>query len=118
MKIKALSKKNSWSLPEQETLKAEYAQGKKAGEIRLGDNFLFYRPFLWIKCIPLNEIANLYLKVEFGESGDVPVHEHYIRVKTKQGEEFTLRLDRADDAKRVLSLLENNSFGIELKKWD
>ncbi len=86
-------------------------------EIRLGDNFLFYRPFLWIKCIPLTEIANLYLKVEFGESGDVPVHEHYIRIKTKQGEEFTLRLDRADDAKRLLALLENNSFGIVLRKW-
>lgn len=101
----------------QEELRAEYTQAKNLSEIRLGDNFLFYRPFLWIKCIPLAEIANLYLKVEFGESGDVPVHEHYIRIKTKQGEEFTLRLDRADDAKRLLALLENNSFGIVLKKW-
>lgn len=118
MKIKAISKKQDFHLPEQECLKAEYTQARKLGEIRLGDKFLFYRPFLWIKCIPLEEITNLYLKVEFGESGDVPVHEHYIRVKTKQGEEFTLRLDRADDAKRLLALLENNSFGIVLKKWD
>ncbi len=118
MKIKSLSKNNPWSLPEQDVLKAEYAQAKNLSEIRLGDNFLFYRPFLWIKCIPLAEIMNLYLKVEFGESGDIPVHEHYIKIKTKQGEEFTLRLDRADDAKRLLSLLENNSFGIQIKKWD
>lgn len=118
MKIKSLSKKNPWSFPEQDVLRVEYAQAKNLSEIRLGDNFLFYRPFLWIKCIPLAEITNLYLKVEFGESGDIPVHEHYIKIKTKQGEEFTLRLDRADDAKRLLSLLENNSFGIQLKKWD
>lgn len=118
MKIKSLSKKYDFHLPEQEILKAEYAQAKNLGEIRLGDNFLFYRPFLWIKCIPLTEMGNLYLRVEFGESGDVPVHEHYIRIKTKQGEEFTLRLDRADNAKRLLSLLENNSYGIILKKWD
>lgn len=118
MKIKAFSKMNAWELLEQQTLKAEYAKAKNLGEIRLGDNYLFYKPFLWTKCIPLAQIANLYLKVEFGESGDIPVHEHYIEIKTKQGEEFTLRLDRADDAKRLLSLLENNSFGIELKKWD
>ena len=117
MKIKSLSKKNTCVLPEQELLRAEYTHGKHLGEIRLGDNFLFYRPFLWIKCISLMEIANLYLKVEFGESGDVPVHEHYIRIKTKQGEEFTLRLDRVDDAKRLLYLLEGNTFGIVLKKW-
>ena len=117
MRIKSLSKKHAWSLPEQEVLKAEYAQAKNLSEIRLGDKYLFYRPFLWIKCIPLTEIVNLYLKVEFGESGDIPVHEHYIRIKTKQGEEFTLRLDRADDAKRLLALLENNSFGITLRKW-
>lgn len=117
MKIKPLSGKYSWELPQQEHLAAEYAQAKRLGEVRIGDNFLFYRPFLWIKCVPLTELTNVYLKIELGESGDIPVHEHYIMLKTRQGEIFTLRLDRLENAKGVLAFLQDNRFGIEIKRW-
>lgn len=116
MKFIPLSKKAEWELPLQENLKEEFNNAERFGEIRMGKNYLFYRSFVRVRFVPLGECSRIFLRIEFGEYGDMPLHEHYIVVKTKQDEEFSLRLERPDDAKKVMLFLMENSKEIELGK--
>ncbi len=106
MKILPLSKKANWTLPEQEQLKEEFQSAKKFEEVRVGKSHLFYRSFIRVRVVPLGECERIFLRVEMGEYGDLPIHEHYIVVKTKQEEELILRMERPNDAKELLAYLE------------
>ncbi len=116
MKITPLIKNADWNFMTQEALKEEFGKALRFGEIRIGENHLFYRGFIRVRFVPLIECERIYLRVEFGEYGDVPLHEHYIVARTKQGREFPLRLERPDDAKAVMSCLENHSCKVALGK--
>lgn len=116
MKITPLIKNAGWNLTTQEALKVEFGKAVKCGEIRIGETHLFYRGFIRVRFVPLKECERIYLRVEFGEYGDVPLHEHYIVVRTKQGKELLLRLERPDDAKEVMSCLEKHSCKVALGK--
>ena len=69
----------------EEVLREEFKKGKKASEARLGEHFLFYRYFIRIRAIAYEEITRAYLRIESGESGDLPVTEHYLMLIDKQG---------------------------------
>lgn len=116
MKLIPLSKKAGWNLPIQEDLKKEFDHAEKFGEIRIGKDYLFYKSFIRVRFVPFEECSRIFLRIEFGEYGEFPLHEHYIVVRTRQGEEFILRTDRSDDAKNVMAFLEENPKGIELGK--
>lgn len=116
MKFIPLSKKAGWDLPIEEELKKEFDSAEKFGEIRIGKDCLFYRSFIRVRFVPFRECSRIFLRIEFGEYGDFPLHEHYIMVRTRQGEEFALRSDRSDDAKNVMEFLVKNPKGIELGK--
>jgi hypothetical protein len=110
MKIIPLSKKTDWKMDEQEALKTEFRESERFGEIRIGKKNLFYRGFVRVRFLPLAECERIYLRIEF------PLHEHYIVVLTKKEEELLLRLERPDDAKNLLSFLEENAKEIKLGK--
>lgn len=116
MKITPLIRNAEWNLATQEALKEEFGKAGKFGEIRIGETHLFYRGFIRVRFVPLTECERIYLRIEFGEYGDVPLHEHYIVVRTKQGKEIPLRVDRPDDAKKVMNCLEEHSYKIALGK--
>lgn len=116
MKITPLIRNADWNLTTQEELKEEFGKAGKFGEIRVGETHLFYRGFIRVRFVPFEECERIYLRVEFGEYGDVPLHEHYIVVKIKQGKEIPLRLERPDDAKGVMSCLEKHPCGVVLGK--
>ena len=116
MKILPLSKKADWTLPEQELLKQEFQSAKKFEEVRVGTTHLFYRSFIRARMIPLAECARIFLRVEMGEYGDLPIHEHYVVVKTKQDEELVLRMERPSDAKELLAYLEEMHPDIKFGK--
>jgi hypothetical protein len=116
MKIIPLSKKTDWKMDEQEALKTEFRESERFGEIRIGKKNLFYRGFVRVRFLPLAECERIYLRIEFGEYGEFPLHEHYIVVLTKKEEELLLRLERPDDAKNLLSFLEENAKEIKLGK--
>ncbi|MBP3460409.1 MAG: hypothetical protein J6K58_14495 [Lachnospiraceae bacterium] len=103
-------------MPTQESLKEEFDNAGQFGEIRVGKDHLFYRSFIRVRFVPFRECSRIFLRIEFGEYGEFPVHEHYIIAKTRQEEEFALRLDRPDDAKNVMVFLAKNHKGIELGK--
>lgn len=109
MKIKLLA----GSAPE-EALRGEFQKGKKAAEVRLGEQFLFYRYFIRIKAIAYDEIKKAYLRIESGESGDLPVTEHYLMLIDKQGREHKLRMEHPEDAQEVLSYLGEHFPGTEI----
>ena len=112
MKITPLIKNADWNLTSQEALKEEFGKAGRFGEIRIGELHLFYRGFIRVRFVPLTECERIYLRVEFGEYGDVPLHEHYIVVRIKQGKELLLRMERPDDAKEVMNCLEKHSCHI------
>ncbi|MGN0133066.1 MAG: hypothetical protein ACI4AA_11545 [Lachnospiraceae bacterium] len=116
MKIKPLWKEAEAEQPTQDCLKKEFREAKRFGEIRLGTEYLFYRGFVRVRFIPLRECERIYLRVEFGEYGEFPLHEHYVIVVTKQGKELKLRMERPDDAKDIMAFLEEVSGDLKLGK--
>lgn len=98
----------------EEVLREEFKKGKKASEARLGEHFLFYRYFIRIRAIAYEEITRAYLRIESGESGDLPVTEHYLMLIDKQGRVHKLRMEHREDVEEVLSYLREHFSGIEI----
>lgn len=109
MKIKVLAGSAS-----EEVLREEFQKGKKAAEARLGEHFLFYRYFIRIRAIAYEEIGKAYLRIESGESGDLPVTEHYLMLIDKQGREHKLRMEHPEDAQEVLTYLREHFPEVEI----
>lgn len=103
MKIKLLAGSAA-----EEALREEFRRGKKAAEARLGEHFLFYRYFIRIKAIAYEKIKKAYLRIESGESGDLPVTEHYLMLADGQGREYKLRMEHAEDVREVLAYLKEH----------
>ena len=96
MRIKLLAGSAS-----EEALREEFGKAKKAAEARLGEHFLFYRYFIRIRAIAYGEIKKAYLRIESGESGDLPVTEHYLMIVDKQEKV-------PEDTREVLAYLEEH----------
>ena len=109
MRIKLLAGSAS-----EEALREEFGKAKKAAEARLGEHFLFYRYFIRIRAIAYGEIKKAYLRIESGESGDLPVTEHYLMLIDKQGRVHKLRMEHREDVEEVLSYLKEHFSGIEI----
>lgn len=109
MKIKLLAGHAS-----QEVLRGEFKKGKKTAEARLGEHFLFYRYFIRIRAIAYGEIRKAYLRIEGGESGDLPVTEHYLMIVDKLEKVYKLRMEHPEDVREVLSYLEEHFPNVEI----
>lgn len=116
MKITPLLKNADWKESSQEALQKEFGKAEKCGEIRIGENCLFYRGFFRVRFVPLEVCERMYMRVEFGEYGEFPLHEHYIVVRTRQGKELCLRMERPDDARAVMDCLRKHSCRVALGK--
>lgn len=77
-------------------------------------DFLFYRYFIRIHAIPYGEIRKAYLRIESGESGDLPVTEHYLMLKDKREKMHKLRMEHPEDTREALSYLEEHFPDIEI----
>ena len=112
MKIVSLSKAVFWELPDQNQLKEEFLGAHRFGEIRLGNKHLFYKGLFRTRTVPYEQCERIYERVSIGEYGDVPVHEHYLVVMTKQKEDFVLRINWPDDSKSAMVFLQEHVGGI------
>ena len=110
MKIKRLAEISA----SEDTLKEEFKNAKKMSEVRLGENHMFYRYFLRISAIAYTQIQKIFLRVESGEVGEFPLTEHYLMVYDLHNQEYKFRLERPEDAKRVISYFEENKPQIEV----
>lgn len=109
MKIKLLAGSAS-----EEALREEFQRAKKAAEVRLSEHFLFYRYFIRIRAIAYNEIKKAYLRIESGESGDLPVTEHYLMLTDRQEKTHKLRMEHPEDTKEVLAYLKEHFPEVEI----
>lgn len=109
MKIKLLA-----GSAQEEVLRKEFQKAKRTAEVRLGEQFLFYRYFIRIRAIAYGEIGKAYLRIESGESGDLPVTEHYLMLIDKQGKEYKLRMEHHEDTREVLAYLKERFPDIEV----
>lgn len=111
MKFKCLSPDGN--IPDKDNLKAEFKSALRAGEGRLGSVHFFYRYFIGISFIPYEKIRTAYLRVESGESGEFLLKEFYLVLHFDNGEK-KLRFEREENARAILSYLEQNYPQIEI----
>lgn len=117
MKIRPLLKNTKkQDLPSQDSLREEYRAAKNFGEVRLGTDHLFHRSFLFLRFIPFSQCERIYLRVEYGEYGEFPVHENYVIVDTKRGDELKLRVDRPSDGVEAIAFLQEAREDVKLGK--
>ena len=98
----------------EDELREEFKNAQKVSEVRLGEKHLFYRYFIRVSAIAYEQIQKIFLRVESGEVGEFPLTEHYLMVYDLQGNEYKFRLERPEDAKRVISYFEENRPQIEV----
>ena len=92
----------------------EFKTADWAGEGRLGQEHLFYRYFINARYISYQKIQNAYLRVESGESGEFLLKEFYLMLKLQDGTEGKLRFERKENAKKILSYLEEQYPQVEI----
>ena len=96
----------------QESLKQEYRTAVQWGEVRLGEEHLFYRYFIKIRYVSYAEIRRAYLREESGESGEFLLKEFYLMLETSDGVLHKLRVERVGNAREVLSCLKKEHVSI------
>lgn len=89
-------------------LKEEFKAAVRAGEGRMGAHRFFYRYFINVKYIPYEKIKTAYLRVESGESGEFLLKEFYLMLCFDDDTEGKLRFEREENARAVLSYLEEH----------
>ncbi|MCM1175236.1 MAG: hypothetical protein NC341_09320 [Blautia sp.] len=112
MKFISLSK--SQEIMEKNILMEEFKAAVRAGEGRMGQKHLFYRYFINARYISYQKIQKAYLRVESGESGEFLLKEFYLILKLQDGTEGKLRFEREENAKRILTHLEEQYPHIEI----
>lgn len=100
--------KSKLSEEKKQVLTTEYRGAEKIGEARLGEKHFFYRPFLSVRYIPYCEICHVFMRVESGECGEFPLHEHYM-VLICNGQEHKLRFERPEHIKKLLQSLQEKN---------
>ena len=93
---------------EHESLRREYKTAKQLGEVRVGEDHLFYRYFIKIRYAALEEIERAYLREESGESGEFLLLESYLMLRMKDQTLHKLRMERELYARAVLLYFEEN----------
>lgn len=101
-------------------IKEEWKSAERIGEIRLGEKHFLHCAFFCHRFIPYDEIKQIYLRVESGEYGEFPVHDHHLIIVDKEKKEYQLHIDHIEDAKEVLKELGKRcpkiKIGIDRKK--
>ena len=99
---------------DKEVLKKEYRTAQQWGEARIGKVHLFYRSFIKISYVSINEIERIYIREESGESGEFLLLESYLMLKTKDGMLHKFRIEWARNAYAVLIHFEKNHLHVAI----
>ncbi|MDO4513712.1 MAG: hypothetical protein Q4B72_06715 [Lachnospiraceae bacterium] len=87
---------------EKNELQRQRKEARYLAEIRLGTEVLFYTNLIWVRYIAYDQIANLYLKMERGESGEFLTIENYLILCDINGKEHSMRIEQTDIAREVM----------------
>lgn len=98
---------------EQKELEAAFKETESFQEIRIGSKFLFYRSFIRVKYITIDEVKKAFLRVESGESGDFPTTAVYLVLVREDGKEISLHMERVDTAKKMIAYMEDKFPSIQ-----
>ena len=93
-----------------------WRSGKAADQFCLSDTHLLHRYFFVTKYIAYDEISRVYLRIESGEYGDLPLAEYSLVIVNTSGEESALHAERKDGAERVIGLLQERCPQIAVGK--
>ena len=90
---------------EQNFLEQAFHDAAYFQEVRIGERFLFYRSFIRVKYVALERVERAHLRVETGESGDLPTQAVYLVLMLGDGQEVKLHMERYDTAKKMFDYL-------------
>ncbi len=93
-------------------LQAQRKEAEYLAEIRLGEHILFYTNLLWVRYIAYDQISNVYLKLERGESGEFLTIENYLMLRDINGIDHSMRIEQTDIARQVLAKVKERHPGI------
>lgn len=75
---------------EQDSCKADYAQARELGRVRLGQRALYFSHLTWTGVLPLDQVERAYLRIEDVPVGmgcrRVPMGQHYLMAVLRNGE--------------------------------
>ena len=75
---------------EQDGCKADYAQARELGRVRLGQRALYFSHLTWTGVLPLDQVERAYLRIEDIPVGmgcrRVPMGQHYLMAVLRNGE--------------------------------
>lgn len=112
--MKFISLFKSEATADKNFLKEEFKAAVRAGEGRLGVNYLFYRYFINVKYVSYLNIQKAFLRIESGESGEFLLRESYLILFFTDGAEGKLRFEREENVRTVLEYLKENYPDIEI----
>ena len=90
---------------EKREVKRQMAAAEKIGELRLGEELLIHRYFFSTKYIRRKDITRVFVRVESGEYGEFPLHEHSLVVIDAGGREHVLHIDHPNFGKETMEKL-------------
>ena len=90
---------------EQNFLEQAFHDAAYFQEVRIGERFLFYRSFIRVKYVALERVERAHLRVETGESGDLPTQAVYLVLMLGDGQEVKLHMERYDTSKKMFNYL-------------
>ena len=74
---------------EQDSCKADYAQARELGRVRLGQRALYFSHLTWTGVLPLDQVERAYLRIEdvpvVMGCRRVPMGQHYLMAVLRNG---------------------------------
>ena len=81
--------------------RADYAQARVLGRVRLGQRALYYPHITWVEVLPLDQVERAYLRIEEIPVGmgcrRVPGDQHYLMAVLRNGETRKAALNSRKD---------------------
>ena len=85
---------------EQKALEQAFRDAAYFQEVRIGES-----SFIRVKYVALERVERAHLRVETGESGDLPTQAVYLVLMLGDGQEVKLHMERYDTAKKMFDYL-------------
>ena len=103
---------------DQDSCKADYAQARELGRVRLGQRALYFSHLTWTGVLPLDQVERAYLRIEDIPVGmgcrRVPMGQHYLMAVLRNGENRKAAVNSRQEGDWVLEQIHAQAPDIKI----
>lgn len=103
---------------DQDSCKADYAQARELGRVRLGQRTLYFSHLTWTGVLPLDQVERAYLRIEDVPVGmgcrRVPMGQHYLMAVLRNGENRKAAVNSRQEGDWVLEQIHAQAPDIKI----